>query len=72
MKLLDMRLPGEELCTSATLPSNNATVRNYLDVGNKILSVGNKKSGVNTSYAGSCVGMPAATWQSHKKLDLPS
>lgn len=43
-----------------------------MGIGNRVLSLGTKQFGVNTSYARSCLGMPIATWQSHKKLDLPS
>ena len=49
-KLLDTQLPLEELCTPAT--SNNASVKNHLGVGNRVLSIGTKQHGVNTSYAG--------------------
>lgn len=48
-------------CTPATLPCNNASVRNRLGFPNRVLSFSTKQSGVNTSYAGGCLGMPAAT-----------
>lgn len=57
-----MRFFGEELCIFVTLFFNNVIVRNYFDVGNKILSIGNKKFGVNISYVGSCLGMLVVIW----------
>lgn len=44
MKRQDTQLPGEELCITAALSPNNASVRNHLSVGSEVLSLGTKES----------------------------